>query len=172
MPIVFFFGEDLEPIPMLLGGPLLLGGDTPAAAVAAMLPSPPPPLDAHPKASAAVDELDAADVDRCVRCGSRFPCFVFLSADGTLRPGAENGVVRGANGEIACPTGARYCAGCAPDVRVCRACGCTDEAGCGYGCQWVPVAPGEADVCSGCVPIEQVMERLVWRCLWDRGAGR
>lgn len=41
--------------------------------------------------------------------------------------------------------GAFYCAACAPEVDICRTCGCTDASGCVEGCWWI-----EPDLCSSC----------------------
>jgi len=40
---------------------------------------------------------------------------------------------------------AAYCGRCAPDVALCKDCGCTQEASCPEGCEWV----GD-DLCSAC----------------------
>lgn len=44
-----------------------------------------------------------------------------------------------------------------PDEGECRGCGCTEDRACAFGCAWV-----EADLCSACVPPEELgpLERL------------
>lgn len=77
----------------------------------------------------------------CLRCGCDSDESYQQASD--AKPEA-NGVQRAPNGAFL-THGGFYCAECAPDVAVCRSCGCTDERGCAGGCCWI-----EGDLCSSC----------------------
>lgn len=66
--------------------------------------------------------------DRCGECiAEEVPMLPDESAPSQI---LASGVVVTANGAIYCPS-------CAPNVQICRDCGCTDEFGCEEGCSWV-----------------------------------
>jgi ParB family chromosome partitioning protein len=54
---------------------------------------------------------------------------------------------RAADGALFTDEGEYFCPACAPDARICRVCGCTDNAGCPEGCSWIE---GEHNLCSAC----------------------
>ena len=93
----------------------------------------------------------------CTRCGAEVELSndewkaaqdVYMGTIGkrTASPYAlKNGALRFPSGVVLSGTGAPYCAECGPTVALCRVCGCTDEAGCADGCEWV-----EVDLCSSC----------------------
>jgi len=84
----------------------------------------------------------------CARCDSRIPAAMIREETAWRREG--NGVVRFSSGAIATKPllGVVYCPNCAPDVAICKRCGCTDECACPGGCTWVTPA---CDLCSCCV---------------------
>lgn len=88
--------------------------------------------------SAAAAPLDSLS---CLRCQCELPGDLGLDASCETLP---NGVVVD-RGHVLTPQGAAYCAECRPEVRFCKSCGCTDEAGCPEGCAWVA-----EDLCSEC----------------------
>ena len=70
---------------------------------------------------------------------------IFMGERAVSPHALKNGALRFPNGVVVSSTGAPYCAGCGPTVTLCRVCGCTDEAGCADGCEWV-----QNDLCSSC----------------------
>lgn len=88
----------------------------------------------------------------CLRCGKE--------ADGN--PFSSGPIVIGAGSVVTSDTGwklnkvgATYCPECAPTVRFCRGCGCTDEAGCPERCAWVL-----PDLCSVCASNQMPDSRI------------
>ncbi len=56
------------------------------------------------------------------------------------------------------------------EVLTCRVCGCTDEAACEGGCEWVEDPAGIGDLCSSCLP--DVIEQAARRYRTGTGGGR
>ena len=84
----------------------------------------------------------------CIRCGSPVAKEALRHLIG-LR---GNGILEFESGAIVTKHGAVYCQTCAPTVRICATCGCTDEDGCPSGCCWLTETPiaGVLDLCSSC----------------------
>lgn len=57
------------------------------------------------------------------------------------------------------------------EVRVCRACGCTDDWACEGGCSWVEDPEGLGDLCSQCLP-KLVTEAIHFRDKLQRWGGK
>lgn len=109
--------------------------------------------EADPEDDREIRELAIAAGEICARCGSDIPEEIIAATelDGVLPDGAEHVGESPAytlQGHLI-TTGLVYCPECAPDVQVCRQCGCTDEAACEGGCAWV-----EPDLCSACAGVK------------------
>lgn len=87
-------------------------------------------------------ELELEDW-HCLRCDRGFPCN-FGDVSETIAPNAIGHRIH-PTGAFLSAQGGSYCASCAPNVRFCKVCGCTDEAGCRGGCSWE-----SQDLCSVC----------------------
>jgi len=113
-----------------------------------------PELEITPDQVEAAVEADLADeavAARCARCGTE----IEDAADPADVVG-DDVSFKGPDGVLYTRRGLTYCAGCAPDVRVCRGCGCTDLAACATEdglarCWWV-----ERDLCSWCMDAEGI----------------
>lgn len=98
-------------------------------------------------------------VIRCLRCDAPLgPAQVFSAPVQRLQPAlAQNVQFRLESGTLLLAHDRRailaYCPNCAPDVKCCCVCGCTDEVSCEGGCAWRQDNPKEgAWVCTGCIP--------------------
>lgn len=93
------------------------------------------------------DDLDDQDEDErfvCARCDLDVPEDTCAGEEVETLP---NGVRLDPRGHFRTPAALYYCRECRPDVRICEACGCTDEAGCEQGCAWTSA---DVDRCSAC----------------------
>lgn len=105
----------------------------------------PPDAEQIAQMAASVDWEDV--VWLCLRCGEDIPQDLLSSPALQTLP---SGVRRLQSGVLALvDEQGYYCARCAPGVRTCRRCGCTDEVACDDGCCWMG-----ADLCSNCVEWE------------------
>ena len=105
-------------------------------------------------------------LEQCCRCHVRQP---ENGSECAVVEARENGVRVFADGWLLTPNDALYCPDCVATLRICRGCGCTDEAGCspcpitGRSCAWVAleITPGRAvqdpDLCDRCIDYAPVL---------------
>lgn len=86
---------------------------------------------------------DAAGEDwPCQSCGELVTAETVAALDEAL---GERPYLANAEGVILTAKSGIYCTECAPDTRICRVCGCTEELGCDEGCTWE-----DDDTCTAC----------------------
>jgi len=95
-----------------------------------------------PEPSAAAPTAAEAEPWPCQRCGELVNAATVAALDEAR---GDRTFIQDEADVLLTANSALYCADCAPDVAICRICGCTDEIGCSEGCQWI----GD-DLCTGC----------------------